>query len=50
LAAAVSLAGIQNIPEESALRQIVSDIFELNCLWNQVLLKEGVARLTSQYH
>ncbi len=40
----------EKIPPETALRQIVADIFELDTLWNQVLLQEGVARLTSQYH
>src|SRR4051812_21547990 len=50
LTAATNLAEQQNLPEETALRQIVADIFELNSLWNQVLLEEGVARLTSQYH
>ena len=50
LSAASELAAEQNVPGETALRQIVSDILELDSLWNQVLLKEGVARLTSQYH
>lgn len=50
LAAAGNLAAQQNIPAESALAQMIADLFELDRLWNQVLLKEGVARLTSQYH
>jgi len=50
LGAATTLANELGIPGESALRHIVSDVLELNNLWNQVLLKEGVARLTSQYH
>lgn len=50
LDAASSLAEKQGIPGEAALRHMVSDILEMNDLWKHVLLKEGVTRLTSQYH
>jgi hypothetical protein len=38
------------IPRQQALQQIVESFKELDNLWSQVLLKEGLARLSSQYH
>lgn len=50
LSAAGELAERQQVQPEAALRQILLDLKEMDELWNQVLLQEGVARLTSQYH
>lgn len=33
-----------------SLQQIVMSFQEIDKLWNQVLLKEGLARLSQQYH
>lgn len=40
----------QGIAPHEALQQIVMNLQEIDKLWNQVLLKEGLARLSSQYH
>gem|GEM_PF-5198958 len=40
----------QGIPPHEALQQIVSQMQEIDRLWNLVLMKEGLSRLSSQYH
>ncbi len=40
----------QGIPAHEALQQIVSQMQEIDKLWNLVLMKEGLSRLSSQYH
>ncbi len=40
----------QGLPPHEALRQIVSHMQEIDKLWNLVLMKEGLSRLSSQYH
>ncbi|NUM88847.1 MAG: hypothetical protein HUU37_06565 [Bdellovibrionales bacterium] len=50
LDAAQNLAERQQVQAEAALRQILLDLKEMDELWSHVLLKEGIARLTSQYH
>jgi hypothetical protein len=40
----------QGIPAHEALQQIVSHMQEIDKLWNLVLMKEGLSRLSSQYH
>lgn len=40
----------QGIPPHEALQQIVSQMQEIDKLWNLVLMKEGLSRLSSQYH
>lgn len=40
----------QGVPAHEGLAQIVTTLQEIDKLWNQVLLKEGLARLNSQYH
>lgn len=50
LDAAGRLAHRQQLQPEAALRQILLDLKEMDELWSHVLLKEGVARLTSQFH
>ena len=40
----------QGVPAHEGLTQIVTTLQEIDKLWNQVLLKEGLARLNSQYH
>jgi hypothetical protein len=38
------------IPAVEGLQQMVLSLQEIDKLWNQVLLKEGLAHLSSQYH
>ncbi len=40
----------QGIPPHEALQQIISQMQEIDKLWNLVLMKEGLSRLSSQYH
>jgi len=40
----------QGIPPQEALQQVVSHMQEIDKLWNLVLMKEGLSRLSSQYH
>lgn len=40
----------QGLPPHEALQQLVGSIQEIDRLWNIVLMKEGLARLSSQYH
>ena len=37
------------LPQEG-LQQILGTLKELDSLWNKILIKEGVARLSSQFH
>lgn len=50
LDAASVFAKRQSMAPHEALQQIIMSLQEIDQLWNQVLLKEGVARLSSQYH
>ncbi|MGZ3693117.1 MAG: hypothetical protein ACXWQO_02780 [Bdellovibrionota bacterium] len=50
LDSAAIFAKRQNIAPHEALQQIIVNLQEIDKLWNQVLLKEGLARLSSQYH
>jgi hypothetical protein len=40
----------QGLAPHEALQQILSSLQEIDKLWNTVLMKEGLARLSSQYH
>lgn len=40
----------QGLPPHEALQQILGSLQEIDRLWNSVLMKEGLARLSSQYH
>lgn len=40
----------EGIAPHAALRQVVSSMQEIDKLWNLVLMKEGLSRLSSQYH
>jgi hypothetical protein len=40
----------EGIPAVDGLQQMVMSLQEIDKLWNQVLLKEGLAHLSSQYH
>ena len=40
----------QGLGPHEALQQILSSLQEIDKLWNIVLMKEGLARLSSQYH
>lgn len=50
LDAAAVFAKRQGIAPNEALQQIITNLQEIDRLWSQVLLKEGLARLSSQYH
>lgn len=50
LTAASLMSQEQSISAADCLQQIVVSFQEMNRLWDQVLLKEGLARLSSQYH
>jgi hypothetical protein len=50
LDAAVIYAKREAIPAHEGLQQMVLNLQSIDKLWNQVLLKEGLARLSSQYH
>jgi hypothetical protein len=50
LDAAQRFAQERAIPSEEALRQIVLSLQEADRLWSQVLVREGMQRLSSQYH
>lgn len=40
----------EGIAPHVALQQVVSSMQEIDKLWNLVLMKEGLSRLSSQYH
>lgn len=40
----------QGLAPHEALQQILGNLQEIDKLWNMVLMKEGLARLSSQYH
>jgi hypothetical protein len=40
----------QGLAPHEALQQILGTLQEIDKLWNTVLMKEGLARLSSQYH
>jgi hypothetical protein len=40
----------EGIAPHEALQQIIINLQEIDRLWNQVLLKEGLSHLASQYH
>jgi hypothetical protein len=40
----------QGLAPHEALQQILASLQEIDKLWNTVLMKEGLARLSSQYH
>ncbi len=40
----------QGMAPHEALQQILGSLQEIDKLWNMVLMKEGLARLSSQYH
>ena len=40
----------EGMPPHAALRQMVSSMQEIDKLWNLVLMKEGLSKLSSQYH
>lgn len=50
LDSATLLAKREGISPQDALQQIVVGLKEIDQLWNQVLLKEGLARLSNQFH
>ncbi len=50
LSAAENFAQNSGLSSEEGLRQIVSTFRDVDVLWGQVLVKEGLARLSSQYH
>jgi hypothetical protein len=50
LDSATLLAKREGISPQDALQQIVVNLKEIDQLWSQVLLKEGLARLSSQFH
>jgi hypothetical protein len=50
LDAASLFAKRKGLAPHEALQQIVMNMQEIDKLWTQVLLKEGLARLSSQYH
>ena len=50
LDAARSLSQKESLSPEESLRQIVVSFRNIDLLWNQVLLQEGITRLSSQYH
>jgi len=50
LDSAQGLAQREGIGPQVALQQIILNLKEIDHLWGQVLLKEGLARLSSQFH
>lgn len=40
----------EGLAPHEALQQVVAKMQEIDRLWNLVLMKEGLARLSSQYH
>jgi len=40
----------ENIPAHEALQKVILNLQEIDKLWNQVLMKEGLERLSSQFH
>ena len=50
LQASQKLAQDESISAQDALQQIILSFKEIDQLWNQVLMSEGLARLSSQYH
>jgi hypothetical protein len=50
LDSAALFAQSQGLAPHEALQQILGSLQEIDKLWNTVLMKEGLARLSSQYH
>ncbi len=50
LDSATLLAQREGVSPQDALQQIVTNLKEIDQLWSNVLLKEGLARLSSQFH
>lgn len=50
LDSAMLLSKRQGIPPHESLQQMILQLQEIDKLWNQVLMKEGLARLSSQFH
>lgn len=50
LKSAHDLAERQGMHAEDALKLLVTTLKELDQLWSQVLLKEGLSRLSTQFH
>ncbi|MGE3261618.1 MAG: hypothetical protein AB7K68_07565 [Bacteriovoracia bacterium] len=50
LDAATLYAKRHGMAPHEALQQIIMNLQEVDKLWNQVLLKEGLARLSQQFH
>jgi hypothetical protein len=50
LDSAVLFAQREGLPPHEGLQQMVLNLQEIDRLWNKVLIKEGLARLSSQYH
>ncbi len=50
LQAAQNFSAQSGIPAQDGLQQIVMNLQEIDALWSRVLLKEGLAHLSSQYH
>ena len=50
LSAAETLAKNSGVTPQESLQQILVTLKDIDALWTQVLMKEGLARLSSQYH
>lgn len=50
LDSAVLFAQREGISAQDGLQQVVLSLQEIDRLWNKVLIKEGLNRLSSQYH
>lgn len=50
LDSAVLFAQREGIAPQEGLQQMVLSLQEIDRLWNKVLIKEGLNRLSSQYH
>jgi hypothetical protein len=50
LQSAQNFSSQSGIPAQEGLQQIIMNLQEIDALWSRVLLKEGLARLSSQYH
>lgn len=50
LAAANDYARAASLPPAEALSQIILQLKQMDMLWDQALLREGLARLSTQFH
>ncbi len=50
LQAAQNFSNQTGVPAQEGLQQIIMNLQEIDSLWSKVLLKEGLAHLSSQYH